>query len=72
MWIGLGAQFSKPYLYKYPTSVDGCLAPNMTLAAINGSIVSQDGGSLMGDGGYNVTELMSTTTQSVEELLKQK
>ena len=76
LWVGLGAQFSKPYIYTYPTSVDGSPVHNQTLLSVNSSLVAGNNG-LPSDNlayNYNTTGMNSitTTTQSVEELLKQK
>lgn len=60
LWIGLGAQFNKPYVYKYPISTDGCPLTNMTINTTD---------TILGNLSTPLPE--PTTTLSVEELVAQ-
>ena len=69
-WMGLGAVFYKPYVYKYPTSVEGCTHINSTMINDTNYMYINNITSDMHTSS-NITDL-STTTLSVEELFAQR
>jgi len=57
MWLGLGAQFNKPYYYKYPTSIEGCNFTNLNTTGGWQNLTTS-----------SFTQTLGPTTQSVAEL----
>lgn len=72
-FIGFGSQFNKPYIYKFPTSIENC---PFNQSMINGSMYLYNNAS--GELPYSLASNFSTTwqpltsTKSVEELIAER